>query len=93
METSNAQAIAARKIRGAFLAGTKVQQIHGSRGKDTQLRTEYGMGFDVDGEHPAGCLEHWPRIQPSPFVRFLAIGRETRFHALTLEKYRGPNYP
>ncbi len=47
METSNAQAIAARKIRGAFLAGTKVQQIHGSRGKDTQLRTEYGMGFDV----------------------------------------------
>lgn len=83
METSNAQAIAARKIRGAFLARTKVQQIHGSRGKDTQLRTEY----------PAGCLEHWPRIQPSPFVRFLAIGRETRFHALTLEKYRGPNYP
>ena len=99
METSNAQAIAARKIRGAFLAGTKVQQIHGSRGKDTQLRTGYGMGFDVDGEdaltqaYPAGCLEHWPRIQPSPFVRFLAIGRETRFHALTLKKIGVERYP
>ncbi len=38
METSNAQAIAARKIRGAFLAGTKVRSRRQTRsGSDLKL--------------------------------------------------------